>query len=452
MTPYLDELGRLTGEDTTTLQLFVEAGLLVRRGQPITDDVERIRLLQSLRRRGIDPLAVRDALARELGPLERNLAQLRPQRGGSWFTMDEAAARIGVDVSLLERMWEAGGLGTRDELLSDDDVDAMAALRIGLRAGFPEEALLQLVRVYADALSRAAEAGVRLFHFYVHKRLASEGLEGDALEAATGRSIAQVSELAEPVVAYFHRRGMVRAVRDDLALHLAEAAGLVPADDATGRLHAAVLFIDLARFTALNDAMGDVAAADVLHRFSELVRRRVVPQGGRVVKQIGDEFMLVFDDPRSALACAMDIRDTALVEPQFLGTRQGLHWGPVLYREGDYFGATVNLAARIVAEAAADRVLVSEAVRVHAADLETVAFVAAGRRRVKGVVEPVDLFEARRPREDAPADRATDPVCGMTVAPSSPPARLEMDGMDLVFCSHECLHRFVAHPELYLAR
>jgi class 3 adenylate cyclase/YHS domain-containing protein len=260
-----------------------------------------------------------------------------------------------------------------------------------------------------------------------------------------------VSGLVEPAILYFHRRGVLRAVRDDLALHLAEDVGLLPPDDETGRLFAAVHFIDLARFTALTDAMGDAAAADVLNRFSDLVRRCALSHDGRIVKQIGDEFMLVFGDPRSALECALDIRAAALAEPQFLGTRQGIHWGPVLYREGDYYGGTVNIAARIVAEAVADRVLVSGPLRDEAGQPDDVEFVAMGRRRVKHVAEPVDLYEVRRPGDDAGLDRTVDPVCGMAVDPSSPAVRLEMDGQDLVFCSQPCLQRFVAHPERYRA-
>jgi hypothetical protein len=71
MATHLDELGRVTGEDTTMLRQFVDAGLLVGRGRPITEDVERVRLLQSRRRRGGDPIAVADALTTELGSFKR---------------------------------------------------------------------------------------------------------------------------------------------------------------------------------------------------------------------------------------------------------------------------------------------------------------------------------------------------------------------------------------------
>ena len=68
----------------------------------------------------------------------------------------------------------------------------------------------------------------------------------------------------------------------------------------------------------------------------------------------------------------------------------------MLYREGDYYGATVNLAARIVAEAAADQVLVSRELRDAVGDVDEFAFRFEGRRSVKHVAEPVEVYDARR--------------------------------------------------------
>jgi len=61
-------------------------------------------------------------------------------------------------------------LNERGAWLDDDDVRALATLKLAEEAGFPEDALVQLARVYADALARVAEAEVRLFHFHVHER------------------------------------------------------------------------------------------------------------------------------------------------------------------------------------------------------------------------------------------------------------------------------------------
>ena len=139
----------------------------------------------------------------------------------------------------------------------------------------------------------------------------------------------------------------------------------------------------------------------------------------------------------------------AVAEPQFLGTRQGIHWGPVLYREGDYYGATVNLAARIVAEAAADQVLVSADLRDAVGDVEDVVFLAEGFRTVKHVAEPVEVYDARRTGDDDVSVRTIDPVCGMTVDAAHVVARLRLEDREVLFCSQACLQKFVAAPERY---
>ena len=447
----LDDLATRTGETVETLRAYIQLGLLAEGGDYSVADLERLRLVQALRRRGIGPESIADVFARDRDLFDRYIAQLYPHGDHPAITFDDAVARTGIARDLALRVREAAGLGGDADLLSQQDVDSLKAIGVALDAGFPEAALLQLVRVYADALNRVGEAEGRLFHFYVHEPLRASGLAPDALSTATTQAVDQLLGLVDPAVTYFHRKGLERAMRDDVALHLAEDAGLLAPNDETGRLLAAVAFIDLARFTALTEAMGDATAADVLNRFSDLVRSSVNANNGRIVKQIGDAFMLVFTDPSSAVDCALDIRTRAMDEPQFLGTRQGIHWGPVLYREGDYYGATVNLSARIVAEAAADQVLVSRDVVDAVTSDEHLTFVHAGHRTVKHVAQPVEVFEARLADRDhrADADLVVDPVCGMKIDPHRAAASLRFADRELNFCSQDCLQRFVTDPDRY---
>jgi len=178
----------------------------------------------------------------------------------------------------------------------------------------------------------------------------------------------------EPAILYFHRKAMARATREDIVRDLAEEAGLLEETEVPGQLRAAIAFVDLSSFTSLAEAMGDVKAAEVLARFSNLVRDAVGRWEGRVVKQIGDAFMLVFPDPRSAVACALEMEGRASKEAQFPAARSGVHWGPVLFREGDYVGSNVNIASRLAAEAKRHQVLVTESVRNAAKDLPEVEF------------------------------------------------------------------------------
>jgi YHS domain-containing protein len=116
----------------------------------------------------------------------------------------------------------------------------------------------------------------------------------------------------------------------------------------------------------------------------------------------------------------------------------------VLYREGDYVGGTVNLAARVAAEATRGQLLVTAAVRGSASGLDEIAFAPLGRREMRGISEPVELFEVRLAGADV--HREVDPVCGMALSPSEVGAELSMGGVRYAFCSEACLQRFVADP------
>ena len=216
-------------------------------------------------------------------------------------------------------------------------------------------------------------------------------------------------------------------------------------------IHTAIVFVDLSRFTALADAMGDLKSAEVLDRFSLLVRQAAKRFDGRVAKQIGDAFMLVFPHPGPAVACSLEIEQRAGLESQFPAVRSGVSWGSVLFRDGDYVGANVNLAARLAAEAERHQVLVSAPARQAIGDLPGVEFVPLPKRQLKGVSEQVELFEARSTTA-VTQDRLVDPVCGMELHAADAVARLRRSGRDVVFCSEECLRRFVAAPEQYVHR
>jgi class 3 adenylate cyclase len=115
----------------------------------------------------------------------------------------------------------------------------------------------------------------------------------------------------------------------------------------------------------------------------------VTGAGGRVVKLIGDEAMFVIEDSSAACDVAVHFVETS---PQ--PVRVGLAHGTVVALYGDYYGETVNLAARLVGAAEASTVVVSDAVRQKAAD--GFAFTALPERELKGFDEPVLFYRASR--------------------------------------------------------
>jgi class 3 adenylate cyclase len=440
----VEELAARAGVPVARLEEWRARGFVGSSSGFEVHDIERVRLIQLFIRCGIREEVIAKSI--QEGVLQDGLdwyvELVFPGPEREAYTLEEVAQELGLDRDLVHRLWRA--VGKLGDILNVDDKEVLRMSKIALDAGVPEEAQVQLIRVYSDALGRAAEAMSRAFHFYVHEPLSPEGQIGPEVE----RAESAVRPLREPFIMYFHRLGRARAYQHDLLLHLFEEAGMLRARDVRGQLLAAVAFVDLSSFTPLTEAMGDLRAAEVIERFAGLVRDSANRRDGRVVKQIGDGFMLVFPEPSSAVQCALDIEACATQEPQFPAVRSGVHWGAMLYRHGDYVGASVNIAARLTAVARRHEVLVSDAVRRAVRDMPDVEFVRYGQQQLKGVSEAVDVFAVRRNAEPGPA-RVVDPVCGMELGPAEVAARLSFGGRDHVFCSEDCLRRFVAGPERY---
>ena len=439
----LHELARRAGVPVTDLEQWQALGLL---GEPRREtfsprDLERARLIALFQRRGIDLDAIATWVRR--GEMERHLDLLAPPSTRAHRTLQEVCTHLGLDPDFVRRVWQPADVDL--EMLDDEDLQALGALKAALDTGFPEDALAQLVRVYADTMQRVAATEARLFHFHVWQALLAQGLPDEAPEEATAERIwsigARASELDEPVLLYFHRKALRHALADTAVLELAQRAGLATAGEA-GRLEVAIAFVDLSSFTPLAESKGDLEAAQVIERFSTLVRQATAADG-HVEKQMGDAFMLVFPEPRSALACALEIQGQAAAEPQFPAVRAGIHWGQVLYREGDYLGANVNIAARVADAADRRQVLVTEAVRRAVVTMPGVEFVPQPRRRLKGLADDVELYLAQ-PGAAGGAGRAPCPVCGLELAPAEVAATLQLAGRRHDFCSESCMQRFVA--------
>jgi adenylate cyclase len=209
---------------------------------------------------------------------------------------------------------------------------------------------------------------------------------------------------------------------------------------------ATFVFADIAGFTSLTEAHGDEHAAAVIDEFCATVDAEL-PPGGTRVKTIGDEVMLRIDDPAEAILLAL-----RLAKPSVHGAstvRVGLHHGTAIERDGDYFGAAVNLAARVASVAGGGEVLTTGDTAMLAADLDGVLYQSRGRQTLRNIREPVELF-AVLPLEAG--DRLpVDPVCGMAVDPDRSPGRLSYEGTTYFFCSLACVADFAGEPARFAA-
>ncbi len=414
-------------------------------GRFVPEDVERVRLIQFLERRRIGPETIARAEHAE-AVLSSVVDFLFPEGAGRTYSFAQAIDIVGLDPEVARRLREASSAG--DEPMDERDLQMLRHAKVFLDAGFPENAFLQLVRVYADALGRVAEAEVHLFHFYVHEGLKAAGLSGRELLASRKSVREQLLPVVEPMIRYFHRRGITKAVREDMVLHLADDQDRTTHSDRRPQLRLAIVFLDMSSYTPLTEVMGDAVAAKIVERFSALVRDATTRSAGRIVDRVGDAVLLVFPDPRGAVTCALEVERRATAEPQFPAVRGAVHWGDVLYHEGGYVGGSLNIASRVATQATPHQILATAAVRSEIGGLAGVRFAPLGKRRLKGLAEELELFEVRSDDVQG-GERARDPVCGIEMAPTEVTATLVVKGQELAFCCEKCLRMFLEAPQRY---
>jgi adenylate cyclase len=162
-----------------------------------------------------------------------------------------------------------------------------------------------------------------------------------------------------------------------------------------------VFFSDIEESTTLNERLGDDEWVRVLGAHEKLVRGCVDKQDGHVVKSQGDGFMVVFPDPRSGVRAAVDVQK-ALADgaPRRLRrtavkVRIGLHIGPVVSRDGDYFGRNVALAARVAAHARGGEILVSDELRAALDGAAGFELSPVGEVELKGLTGVHALWQVR---------------------------------------------------------
>jgi adenylate cyclase len=215
-----------------------------------------------------------------------------------------------------------------------------------------------------------------------------------------------------------------------------------------GDTEAAFLFADIAGFTALTEAHGDEHAVQLVDEFANAVQVELPRLDGEYVKSVGDALMLRVPDPGDAVRLALWITRNAIGGHQAPSVRVGCNYGSAVERGGDYFGATINVAARVSALARGGEVLVTGHTAALAPDLEGVLYESRGRQVLRNVAEPVEIFAVVRLDENA-GHLAVDPVCQMAVDPEHAVGRLLVDEKAYYFCSLTCAAAFARQPERY---
>lgn len=382
----LEDFADLTKCPADEIERYRGAGLLDPNNDGLFDDADVLRL-QLIQTSGADvPL---DQLAHEIrsSPEGRRLFGLE----GTPTSPDEIAQEAGLDVEQLRT------LGTILGFEPDEALDAEARQMLGMvgqmmAGGFPWEGVLEGARVYADGLRRLAENGMNMTHRFFCEPLEREGRDEREIALLFGQAGAAIGGAAEGLVLPMYRYFMRKAFIAHARVHLEpREAGAPP-----GSVRTTILFVDLALFSSLADMHGDEEAMRVIDRFDHNVREYSLKWDGRLVKQIGDEFMLVFRDAAGAVRFAIELHETMSRIERFVALRTGIHSGSVLYRIGDYYGHAVNVAARIASMAMPNAILVTEPVAKAAAN-EGIDVEEIGVRSLRGMEEPLPLYRVVSP-------------------------------------------------------
>jgi adenylate cyclase len=310
-------------------------------------------------------------------------------------TFRELSASSGVPLELLLVLREAVGAAAAepDDLVREDEMDIIPFLEVSHKNDMSQGATERLLRVMGDSLRRIAEQQADWWQTEVVMPLFRQGVKAGDLGNATAK---------------FGERTNVDYQRAFLAIQHAQEARTWTANVLTEIEMAmtnaglytrqvqppAMCFFDITGYTRLTQERGDEAAAELATTFSRMVQRTSNLYAGRAVKWLGDGVMFHFPQPALGVVAALEMLAGA-TEAGLPPAHVGLHAGPVLFQEGDYFGQTVNLAARIADYARPGEVLVSQAV-VEASTDDRLAFAEIGPVELKGVNGPTQLHAARR--------------------------------------------------------
>jgi adenylate cyclase len=392
-----EEVARSAGVERDYVDRLIELGI-VRPGTGdafSTGDVRRVRWVRSLEQAGM-PLngiaaAVRDG-ALSFSFLDAAAFDRFPGLSGTTFR--EVSERTGIPLELLSVVREAVGFAEprSEDQVREDELSIVAAIESQLSKGVRPVVIERWLRVCEDSLRRIAETETDWYRTEIVGALLESGMsEAQLLEAQgdLGSGLAPLIEQA--TLAIYHgqqEHAWSSAFVEYVEGALAEAGLYTRTHRPPG-----ICFLDITGYTRLTEERGDRSAADLAGSLGTLVRRSAQEHGGKPVKWLGDGVMFYFDEPGNGVLAALNMVEgvaTHALPPAHVG----IHAGPVVFQEGDYFGRTVNIAARLADYARPSEVLVTQEV-VNEAGGTPVTFTEIGPVTLRGVSGSLRLYAAR---------------------------------------------------------
>ena len=394
-----ETLAELAPCDLEYVGRLVELGILAsdEDGLHAPSDVHLVRLMGALEQTGIDLSDVGRGMAE--GAFSFPLGLFMPDPEGTAGTYAELAERLGRPADLVRRLSSELGLPPRaDDRVRAEDAELLSLLLTTLDLA-DEDELSRFARLYGASVQRLVSAGLQFFDSTFRTRAETFDLPAEEQDRWVYERGAGYTRLVQSLVPWLQRRHREHVLLQYLVgrteIWMDQRGIAAP----PARKPPAIAFLDLTGYTELAEEQGDEAAADVAAALADVVQGTAEAHGGRPVKWLGDGVMFHFQDPAGAIRCGLELveeTESAISVP----ARIGINAGAVIVQEGDYFGRTVNVAARIADYAQPREVLVSEEARA-SADAGDVDFELVGDVALRGVSRAVRIHRAAR----APADR-----------------------------------------------
>jgi class 3 adenylate cyclase len=391
------EVAVQAGVSVPRVAAFVDLGILRPAGDGSfsAGDVRRARVVDGLERAGLPLESLTEVIGR--GELSFDFLDLPVYDRFSRLsdtTFRELGDRRGIPLELLMVMREAIGFARprAEDLVREDELVIAAAIGTQLSRGFEPVVIERWLRVYGDNLRRIADTEADWWHTEFEEPHLASGL-GTAEVMAAGAEVGEelTAAIEEALLAIYHahqEHAWTEVFLADVEAIL-ERAGLRPRVE----VPPAMCFLDISGYTRLTDEHGDAAAAELAERLTGSVQRVAERHRGKVVKSLGDGVMLHFRASAPAVLAALEMVEE-VARSGLPPAHVGVDAGPVVFQGGDYFGRTVNVAARIGEYARPGEVLVSEDV-VDAVGDADVDFGVVGVVELKGIGEPIALYRAR---------------------------------------------------------
>jgi adenylate cyclase len=389
------EVARRAGVDVGYVDRLVELGILSPGSEDAFSqgDVRRTRWVHSLEAAGV-PL---DGMAAAVGDGTISFSFLDARAYDrfaeiSGTTFQELSDRSDIPMDLLKLVREAVGFAEPQpgDHVREDELALVPAIELQLSAGVRPIMISRWLRVCADGLRRITETETDWYQ-NVMAHFIEQGMSEREMLAAQAELGSRLTPLMEQALLAAYRGQQEHAWKSTLEEFVESAL------ERTGRLSRlhrppAICFLDITGYTRLTEERGDEAAADVAERLATLVRRSSQEHKGEPVKWLGDGVMFYFGDPGQGVLAALQMVEGVATEG-LPPAHVGMHAGPVVFQEGDYFGRTVNIAARIAEYARPGEVVVSQEV-VDAAQGTPVIFAEIGPVELKGVSGTLSLHTA----------------------------------------------------------